>query len=302
MNYWLIIVRERTFMEILERGVYGCTDPQCGLLMTRVRRGDWLVVFVSGFGCKSYCKSFAAVLEVVSDWVRARVGNWGNVVEVRPIALGKVELGSIAGKLTFMRGRRSVTEALHSVDPANPTAMPMPRQDAELIIEEMRRQSKPKPAIEALTSGGAGKVVEEVGAAGDVEEVMRALEEVGQLLGYHPVRNYDTGTYTLAQAWWGSKDEYEEGLAPLAVFETTQNIEQALAKLKHARDRWRGVRTYIITLRPEDTKEIEKALKGSFHELKNKVKTITREEIEQLNKDLTKHRELIKELTSLRQD
>jgi predicted RNA-binding protein/DNA-binding Lrp family transcriptional regulator len=303
VNYWLIIVRERTFMEILERGVYGCSDPHCGLLMTRVRRGDRLVVFVSGFGCKSYCKSFTAILEVVGDWAKAKVGNWTGVVDVKPIALGRVELGTIANKLGFVRGRKNITEALHSVDPTNPRATPIPTQDAELIMGEMRRQAEPRPATEILTRRETREAGEEVGrAAEDIEKLIRELAEIGQILGYHPITNYDTGTYKLTQAWWGSKDEYEEGLAPLAVFETTQNTEQALAKLKHARDKWRGVKTYLITLRPEDTKEIEKALKGSFHELKNKIKTITKEEIEQTNKDLTKHKETIKELTSLRQD
>lgn len=56
--------------------------------MTRVRPGTRLVVFVSGFGCKSYCKSFVGVLEVVGDWVKAssKIGDWSHVVEVKPIA------------------------------------------------------------------------------------------------------------------------------------------------------------------------------------------------------------------------
>ncbi|WP_054849679.1 EVE domain-containing protein [Vulcanisaeta sp. JCM 14467] len=120
--------------------------------MTRVRPGTRLVVFVSGFGCKSYCKSFVGVLEVVGDWVKAssKIGDWSHVVEVKPIALGRVELGAVAGKLSFIRDRRSVTEALHSVDPANPKAMPMPPEDAELIMNELRRQSTPRPAVETL--------------------------------------------------------------------------------------------------------------------------------------------------------
>lgn len=99
VNYWLVIARERVFMGIVEAGLFGCRDPECGLLMTRVRPGTRLVLFVSGFGCKSYCKSFVGgVFEVVSDWVKAsrKLSDWSHVVEVKPIALGRVELGRIA--------------------------------------------------------------------------------------------------------------------------------------------------------------------------------------------------------------
>ncbi|WP_054842792.1 EVE domain-containing protein [Vulcanisaeta distributa] len=154
MNYWLVIVREGgVFMSIVETGLFGCRDPECGLLMTRVRPGTRLVLFVSGFGCKSYCKSFVGVFEVVGDWTKAskKLSDWSHVIEVKPITLGRVELGRIANKLSFIRGgRRSITEALHSVDPSNPKAMPMPIEDAELIINELRSQSIPKPVIEVL--------------------------------------------------------------------------------------------------------------------------------------------------------
>ncbi|WP_243666648.1 EVE domain-containing protein [Vulcanisaeta sp. JCM 16159] len=98
VNYWLVIMRERVFMGIVETGLFGCRDPECGLLMTRVRPGTRLVLFVSGFGCKSYCKSFVGVFEVVGDWVKAgkKLNDWSHVVEVKPISLGRVELGSIA--------------------------------------------------------------------------------------------------------------------------------------------------------------------------------------------------------------
>ncbi len=105
MNYWLAIVRERVFMSIIETGQFGCRDLECGLLMTRIKPGTRLVLFVSGFGCKSYCKSFVGVFEVVGDWVKAsrKLNDWSYVVEVKPIVLGRVELGSVAGKLSFTR-------------------------------------------------------------------------------------------------------------------------------------------------------------------------------------------------------
>ncbi|WP_243676245.1 EVE domain-containing protein [Vulcanisaeta distributa] len=219
MNYWLVIARERVFMGIVEAGLFGCRDPECGLLMTRVRPGTRLVLFVSGFGCKSYCKSFVGgVFEVVSDWVKAsrKLSDWSHVVEVKPIALGRVELGRIANKLSFTRGgRRSITEALHSVDPSNPRAMPMPVEDAELIINELRSQSMPKPVIEVLggtpkggtkevVGGGVGSTGVKAGAeVQGISEAVTLLKEAAQLFGYYPVSNVDAGEYRLDLAWWG---------------------------------------------------------------------------------------------------
>ena len=290
-------------MEILEHGVLGCTDPQCGLMMTRVKPGDHVIIFVSGYGCRTYCKSFTAELEVVSEWRRAsgRPGGWSSIAEVKPINLGKVELGSVASRLTFVRGRKSVTEALHSVDPTNPRATPMPMTDAQLIINELRRQTTPRPITEAMEEAKTTEIKAREETATD-EEVVRRLTEIAEILNYYPVNNYDTGTYKITQLWWESQEEYNEGLAPLAAFETNKNTEQTLAKLKHAKDKWRGIKLYIITNNKEEEKQIQKALKGSFHELKNKIKTITKQEINQLHEDLKKHQETLKELTKLRQE
>ncbi|WP_171804835.1 EVE domain-containing protein [Vulcanisaeta distributa] len=314
MNYWLAIVRERVFMGIIETGLFGCRDPECGLLMIRIKPGTRLVLFVSGFGCKSYCKSFVGVFEVVGDWVKAnrKLNDWSYVVEVKPVVLGRVELGSVAGKLSFTKGRRSITEALHSVDPSNPRAMPMPVEDAELIIKELRSQSTPKPVIEVLgaSKGGAREVVGGISSAGagagaeaqGVSEVVTLLREAAQLFGYYPVSDVDVGGYRLGLAWWGNEDEYRDGLAPLAVFEVVDNPEQALARLKHARDRWRGVRLYAVVRDEGVRRELERVLRGSFHELRRKVRVIMLDELRGLVQDLKRHGELVREFVMLDKD
>ncbi|ADY01716.1 hypothetical protein VMUT_1511 [Vulcanisaeta moutnovskia 768-28] len=311
VNYWLVIVRERVFMGIVETGLFGCRDPECGLLMTRVKPGTRLVLFVSGFDCKSYCKSFVGIFEAVNDWVKAskKLNDWSHMVEVKPIALGRVELGSIAGKLSFIRGRRSITEALHSVDPSNPRAMPMPVEDAELIINELRRQAVPKPVIEiwGTPKGGAERVVGGAGAevrlaTQGINEAVALLMEVAQLFGYYPVSNVDAGEYRLDLAWWGNEDEYRDGLAPLAVFEVVDNPEQALARLKHARDRWRGVKLYAVVRDENAGKELERTLRGSFHELRRRVKVLSLGGLRDFVKDLRRHGELVREFVMLDKD
>lgn len=178
----------------------------------------------------------------------------------------------------------------------------MPIADAQLIINELRRQTTPRPITEVMEET---KITETDRAREETiidEEVVRELTEIAEILNYYPVSNYDTGAYKITQVWWGSQEEYNEGLAPLAAFETNKNTEQTLAKLKHVRDKWRGIKLYIITNNKEEEKQIQKALKGSFHELKNKIRIIAKQEINQLHEDLKKHKETLKELTKLRQE
>ncbi|WP_243666649.1 hypothetical protein [Vulcanisaeta sp. JCM 16159] len=194
------------------------------------------------------------------------------------------------------------------MDPSNPRAMPMPVEDAELIINELRNQSMPKPVIEVLGTpkGGAKEVVGGVDSTGakagaealGISEAVTLLKEAAQLFGYYPVSNVDAGEYRLDLAWWGNEDEYRDGLAPLAVFEVVDNPEQALARLKHARDKWRGVRLYAIV----KDENAERVLRGSFHELRRRVRVILLSELSGLVRDLRNHGELVREFVMLDKD
>ncbi len=194
----------------------------------------------------------------------------------------------------------------------------MPAEDAELIIKELRSQSTPKPVIEVLgaSKGGAREVVGGISSAGaggagaeaqGVSEVVTLLREAAQLFGYYPVSDVDVGGYRLGGlAWWGgNEDEYRDGLAPLAVFEVVDNPEQALARLKHARDRWRGgVRLYAVVRDEGVRRELERVLRGgSFHELRRKVRVIMLDELRGgLVQDLRRHGELVREFVMLDKD
>lgn len=201
------------------------------------------------------------------------------------------------------------------MDPSNPRAMPMPVEDAELIINELRSQSMPKPVIEVLggtpkggtkevVGGGVGSTGVKAGAeVQGISEAVTLLKEAAQLFGYYPVSNVDAGEYRLDLAWWGNEDEYKDGLAPLAVFEVVDNPpEQALARLKHARDKWRGVRLYAIVEDENARETLERVLRGSFHELRRRVKVILLSELSGLVRDLRNHGELVREFVMLDKD
>ncbi|WP_243679091.1 hypothetical protein [Vulcanisaeta distributa] len=156
-----------------------------------------------------------------------------------------------------------------------------------------------------MVGGGAG--VEAESTTQGVNEAVALLMEAAQLFGYYPVGNVDVGGYRLGGlAWWGgNEDEYRDGLAPLAVFEVVDNPEQALARLKHARDRWRGgVRLYAVVRDENARKALERVLRGgSFHELRRRVKVILLDELRGgLVQDLRRHGELVREFVTLDKD
>lgn len=289
MNYWLLVLKESAFKELLTSGLLGCRDPACGLLMTRVSRDDTVIVFVSGYGCRDYCKSFTGAFRVASDWHKAG-GEYSYVVNVKPMITGKVGLGELVGKLSFMKGKK-ITDALHSVDPTYTYAKPMSKEDAELIIKMLSQGVTIKTASELIR--GSNVITSRT-------DIIKLLRDIGELLGYYPVMDYKVGSYKLDLLWWEDEDAYKDGLAPLAVFERTEpTVDSALASIKHAHDRWRGLAAYIVT---NDENEIESKIKGAFHELKGKIKIIKANEIEELYKDLSKHGDLIKQLIHIRRE
>lgn len=288
MNYWLLVLKETAFKELLNSGLLGCKDPICGLLMTRVSKGDVVIVFVSGYGCRNYCKSFTGAFEVMDDWRKAS-GEYSYTVNVKPIATGRVSLGELVGRLSFMKGKK-ITDALHSVDPTFTYGKPMSREDAELIIKALSRNITIKPASELIKEG---VVISRA-------DVIRLLKDIGELLGYYPVMDYKVGGYKLDLIWWEDEDAFKDGLAPLAVFENAgSSVDSALASIKHAHDRWRGVAAYIVT---SDESEVESKIKGAFHELKGKVRVIRAGEVEELYRDLSKHGDLIRQLMHIKRN
>jgi predicted RNA-binding protein len=64
-------MNEENLRYTIEHGIYGIPNKRAEKLAQQVRVGDRIVIYVMKRGCSELCESFAAVLEVVSDWRRS---------------------------------------------------------------------------------------------------------------------------------------------------------------------------------------------------------------------------------------
>jgi len=83
---------------------------------------------------------------------------------------------------------------------------------------------------------------------------------------------------------------------PTYVFEIQigGNLHQALAKLKHAYDIWNS-NIFLITTK-DSVEKVQKLLSGSFHEIKDRIKILTVEQINEVYELQIKDHKLKKQL------
>jgi len=96
------------------------------------------------------------------------------------------------------------------------------------------------------------------------------------------------------------------GRHPAAVFEVQHSgsLVEALARLKHALDRWNINGLYLVVTEEEDADKarrlVEPQLRGSFHELMDRVRIWTAESVKEVRDALAKYGDEVRELSTLR--
>ena len=103
------------------------------------------------------------------------------------------------------------------------------------------------------------------------------LYEIGKIDGFISEKEYPLDGERIDVAW----RRVERGV-PSRVFEIQigGDIYHALGKLKHAFDLWNSDLFIVITEKHKS--KVENLLSGTFHEIKNKVRIINAEAIEEL--------------------
>lgn len=112
------------------------------------------------------------------------------------------------------------------------------------------------------------------------DQIKGMLLELGKIEGYIAEKEYvfpDTGE-RLDVVW-----RRVAASVPTYVFEVQigGNLHQALAKLKHAYDLWNS-NVFIIS-EEKDLQKINQLLGGAFHEIRERVKTLTVEKIRKVH-------------------
>jgi predicted RNA-binding protein len=154
-------MNEENLRYTIEHGIYGIPNKRAEKLVQQVRVGDRIVIYVMKKGCGELCESFAAVLEVVSDWRRSSKPTWPDevkdnevkypwVVDVRVLASGKVPIDEVYSELSKIlpleesQGKLSKSKRVIGfgtklrIFGMNFSKKPVPNELCELIMRRLR--------------------------------------------------------------------------------------------------------------------------------------------------------------------
>jgi len=125
------------------------------------------------------------------------------------------------------------------------------------------------------------------------DQMKEMLLELGKIEGYIAEKEYifpDTGE-RLDVVW-----RRVAASVPIYVFEVQigGNLHQALVKLKHAHDLWNS--NIFMISEEKDLQKINQLLGGAFHEIRDRVKTLTVEKIKKVHEIQIEDNKLKKEI------
>jgi predicted RNA-binding protein len=280
---------EENLRYTIEHGIYGIPSKRAEKLVQLVRVGDRIVVYVMKEDCKDLCESFAAVLEVVSDWRRSSKPTWPDevkdnevkypwVVDVRVLASGKVLIDEVYSELSKIlpleESQGKLSGSKLRIFGMNFSKKPVSNELCELIMRRLRAGSK---------------------VAFDHETVKDWLVEIGEVLGYYVKTEFESGGYRFDVAWFLWDNE-----PPIAVFEVVVggDVDKAVQRLVYARRRLRVKGLFLVVADRDEEERAGKVLKETYPELK--VEIWYPDKVKELRDTLSKHEDEVRKLTILR--
>jgi len=295
-NCWLVLMNEENLRYTIEHGIYGIPNKRAEKLVQQVRVGDRIVVYVMKEDCKDLCESFAAVLEVVSDWRRSSKPTWpdevrGNevkypwVVDVRILASGKVPIDEVYSELSKILPLEESQSKLSKSKRVirfgtklrrfgmNFSKKPVPNELCELIMRRLRAGSK---------------------VAFEHETVKDWLREIGEVLGYYVKTEFENDIHRFDVVWllWDNEP-------PIAVFEVVfgGDVYKAIQRLVYARRKLRVRGLFLVVANRDEEERAGKVLKETYPELK--VEIWYPDKVKELRDTLSKYKDEIRKLTTL---
>ena len=148
VNYWIIPVSEENWLVIKEVNVYGAPEATRGRHVRElVKQGDVVIFYVAKKNSKRLGGKFVGAYRVASEWFREEKPLWpdeareGRVKDpwrtrLEPVKLGLVDYSELAPRLSFVVDKKRLGAPLIGT-PGN-YKRPIPRQDAELIINSLK--------------------------------------------------------------------------------------------------------------------------------------------------------------------
>jgi predicted RNA-binding protein len=148
VNYWVIPLSEENWLVVRETNVYGAPEVARGRhIRELVKPGDVLLFYVTKRNSSRLGGKIVGAYRVASEWFWEDKPLWpdeareGRVkypwrVRLEPLKLGVVDYSELAPRLSFVVDEKRPGAPLIGT-PGN-YKRPIPRQDAELIINSLK--------------------------------------------------------------------------------------------------------------------------------------------------------------------
>jgi hypothetical protein len=152
------------------------------------------------------------------------------------------------------------------------------REDGDFLLNELKRRE--------------GTPLEPKAEPGSYhDQIRQLLFELGEMEGRHPEKEKPIDGERIDVAW----KRIERG-DPTIVFEVqiSGNFYEALAKLKHAWDKWNS-RPFLVTTEAFRGKALD-WVRGSFHEMQEELRIVDCEKVKELHEAIRKSKNLKEEL------
>uniref|UniRef100_A0A7J2TAJ7 Uncharacterized protein n=1 Tax=Ignisphaera aggregans TaxID=334771 RepID=A0A7J2TAJ7_9CREN len=165
--------------------------------------------------------------------------------------------------------------------------IPIKPSDVHRVIEAIRSKATP-PSPPPLADGVPSHDV-----------LVKELLELGEWLGFVIRKEVWTPdkVYRLDVIWMKSSDR-----PPIKAFEAElgRDVGKALARLKHAYDKWNCQQLWLVVSDESDAERarrlVEPKLRGAFEEIKDRVRILSWKELHELYKYLEPYKDILKDL------
>lgn len=285
MTYWLDVFTPKTWREFQKAGAAVSGFPERRwTTVQRIQIGDILLCYMKSYSC------WFGALKVVSEAFRddsTRI--WSDApypcrVQVQPLVTLEPEKGIAAKemlhKLTLFA---NVRDPKRWSWPLRGSPRQLAKEDGDLIMSKLGMPGGEITTAEEIEEGKTQQSYH--------DQIRDMLYEIGQMERKISEREYHIDGERIDVAW----KRIEVG-NPYAVFEVQigGNFYEALAKLKHAWDKWNS-RPFLVTTEQYKKKALM-WIRGSFHEVEKEMTILDCERVRELYEAVKKARDIKTEL------
>jgi len=306
MTYWLDVFTPKTWEEFKKAGaaVSGFPDRRWKTV-EKIQIGDILVCYMKSYSC--WFGAFKVVSLAFRDY---RTKIWSDAsypcrVRVEPMIVldpqKAIAAKEVMHQLTLFA---KVRDPKRWSWPLRASPRQLPKEDGDLIMSKLRTLAEKVTTPRQLAKEDGDLLMSRPRTLGEKvttleerrdekvrqsyhDQIRDMLYEIGQMERKISEKEYHINGERIDVVW-----KRIEGGNPYAVFEVQigGNFYEALAKLKHAWDKWNS-RPFLVTTEQFKAKALA-WIKGSFHEVEKEMTIVDCEKVKELYNAVKKAKDI----------